>query len=521
MNQKILMVAAENDALPKAKVGGIGDVVRDIPIALAKEGAEVQVVLPDYGHFSIMESASYKGQYGVRFAGEHHEVALYSLQSDNYPHDKVTYWAISHPRFVSPCGMKRVYCDDDDARPFATDASKYAFFCAAVAQVILHNGFGDLDILHLHDWHAAMLLVLREYDPELHALKELRTAYTIHNLSLQGVRPFKGDPSSFEEWFPQLSYSAELICDPRATHCINPMRAGINLAHKVHAVSPTYAQEITRASEVEQGIYGGEGLEHDLVHAQEQGRLVGILNGCEYPQDATYIKTPKTRLVPALEEALLNWSSSQPLLESCHWIAQKRLMHWARKKDRGMLVTSVGRITEQKVRLFFTLHDGRPVIEHLLDKLDGLGVFILLGSGSDHYQQQLLSIAGRYANFIYLQGYSFPISELLYNSGDLFLMPSSFEPCGISQMLSMRAGQPCLVHQVGGLNDTVSDGSVGFSFSGANIDEQASALINTFQSALKLYKKHPTKYAAISKKAASTRFLWADVAREYMEKLYS
>lgn len=521
MNQKILMVAAENDALPKAKVGGIGDVVRDIPIALAKEGADVQVVLPDYGHFSTMHDASHCGQYRVSFAGEQHEVALYRIQSDSHPHDNVTYWALNHPRFLSPCGMKRVYCDDDDTRPFATDASKYAFFCAAVAQVILHHGFGDLDVLHLHDWHAAMLLVLREYDPELQVLKGLQTAYTIHNLSLQGVRPFEGDPSSFEEWFPQLPYAPDVICDPRAPHCLNPMRAGINLAHKVHAVSPTYAQEITRSSLVEQGIYGGEGLEQDLIQAKEQGRLVGILNGCEYPENTTYIKTPKTRLVPALEEALLYWASRQSELESCHWIAQKRLMYWARKKDRGMLVTSVGRITEQKVRLFFTLHEGRLVIEHLLDKLSGLGVFILLGSGSDAYQQQLLSIAGRYSNFIYLQGYSFPISELLYNSGDLFLMPSSFEPCGISQMLAMRAGQPCLVHQVGGLNDTVSNGDVGFSFTGQNIEEQAGAFIHTFQAALKLYKKHPTKYAAISKKASLTRFLWADVAKEYIAKLYS
>ena len=304
------MVAAENDALPNAKVGGIGDVVRDIPLALADQGCDVQVVLPDYGHFAVMPNTQLCGHYVLAFAGTSEQVNLYKVQSATHQHAKVTYWALRHKRF-SPCGDGRVYCNDDDNRPFATDASKYAFFCAAVAQVIVQGGFGELDVIHLHDWHAALLLVLREYDLSLAPLKKIHTAYTIHNLSLQGVRPFKGDDSSFYVWFPHLIYSPELICDTRAVHCINPMRAGINLADKVHAVSPTYAQEITRKSDVAQGAYGGEGLEGDLIRARDQGRLVGILNGCEYPMSATYIKSPKTRLVPLLIEHLLHWAAKK------------------------------------------------------------------------------------------------------------------------------------------------------------------------------------------------------------------
>ena len=128
------MVDAENDALPNAKVGGIGDVVRDIPLALAEQGCNVQVVLPDYGHFAVMPNAEKVGQYQLRFAGQIERVELYRLQSQNYRHERVTYWAINHVRF-SPCGDGRVYCNDDDNRPFATDASKYAFFCAAVGSV--------------------------------------------------------------------------------------------------------------------------------------------------------------------------------------------------------------------------------------------------------------------------------------------------------------------------------------------------------------------------------------------------
>ena len=209
-------------------------------------------------------------------------------------------------------------------------------------------------------------------------------------------------------------------------------------------------------------------------------------------------------------------------IESCHWLAEKRLTRWATTKDRGMLVTSVGRITDQKVRLLFTVMlDGKTVVQKLLEALDDKGVFIFLGSGTDQYQKQLLALAGSHSNFIYLQGYSSDVSDLLYSSGDLFLMPSSFEPCGISQMLAMRAGQPCLVHKVGGLSDTVIDGSTGFVFSGSDIQAQSQGLLDAFDRALMLYKKHPTKYAAIAKKAAAERFLWSSVAEEYLAKLYS
>lgn len=520
MSQRILMVAAENDALPHAKVGGIGDVVRDIPLALAEQNCEVQVVLPDYGHFAIMPSAKLQGHFQLSFAGQIERVALYRLQSQNHQHENVAYWALGHKRFA-PLGDGSVYCNDADNRPFATDATKYAFFCAAVGQIIVNGGFGELDIVHLHDWHAALLLVLREFDPTLASLKSLHTTYTIHNLALQGVRPFKGDDSSFESWFPHLDYSPHLICDTRAVHCINPMRAGINLANKVHAVSPTYAGEITRKSNVEQGVYGGEGLENDLIMAREQKRLVGILNGCEYPAQANYLKTPKTRLVPILQEALLGWASRAEHLASCHWIAQQRLQRWGSKKDRGIMVTSVGRITDQKVRLLFERRpDGQTTLQHLLNALGDKGIFIFLGSGNAEQQKQLLAAAGKNQNFIYLQGYSTAVSDLLYNSGDLFLMPSSFEPCGISQMLAMRAGQPCLVHSVGGLNDTVVDKVSGYCFKGDSIDAQCDQFIEVFNTALETYKKHPTKYAAMVKQASKQRFLWQHAAKEYVQSLY-
>ena len=109
----------------------------------------------------------------------------------------------------------------------------------------------------------------------------------------------------------------------------------------------------------------------------------------------------------------------------------------------------------------------------------------------------------------------------MYHSGDLFLMPSSFEPCGISQMLSMRAGQPCLVHRVGGLSDTVIDNQNGFAFSGDNPLQQAENMLTCFQSAIEMKKQHPKQWLKISNNALAARFLWRDVAQDYINYLYA
>lgn len=524
------MVAAENDALPDAKVGGIGDVVRDLPVALAEKNCNIHVIVPSYGFLHELDAAEHVAHYTVFFGGAVEKVDLYRVPQAATRHatgsdvdERVEQWVIDHPAF-SPCGVGNIYCNDASNRPFATDASKYAFFCAAVGQAVLNSSFGGLDVLHLHDWHSAVLAVLREYDPHYARLKQLHTVYSVHNLALQGVRPFVGDASSLHTWFAHLRYDQERICDPVVTHCFNPMRAAIDLADKVHAVSPTYAKEIQRPSHHERGIYGGEGLEAHLRSAAKQQRLEGILNGCDYPEGASYAKVSKAALIDIMHSALTQWVSRSTQMLSTHWLAGQRLQSWQRKKERGFVVTSVGRITDQKVRILKRIveHNGkrRSVMEHLLEALGDKGAFIFLGSGDEAYQTFLLTVAGKHDNLIYLQGYSDGLAQSLYNSGDLFLMPSSFEPCGISQMLAMRAGQPCLVHGVGGLNDTVVDGVSGFIFRGDSDEQQGLHLIERFEHTLKLANENPSKLANIAKGAAKARFTWSSVAEEYLARLY-
>src|SRR5690606_33542371 len=148
------------------------------------------------------------------------------------------------------------------------------------------------------------------------------------------------------------------------------------------------------------------------------------------------------------------------------------------------------------------------------------GTFILLGSGDPDYEKFLLETSAHCPNFIFLRGYSDELAQALYASGDLIVMPSSFEPCGISQMLAMRAGQLCLVHGVGGLNDTVIDGVSGFVFRGGNGDEQGEQMLDRFQEILVLNEETPKKLQSIGKAAAKARFTWESVAKEYLEKLY-
>lgn len=514
----IVMVASENGAIENGKVGGIGDVVRDIPLALADAGHTVHVVCPSYGLFSKRPNASLVTELPVSFAGNTQAVQVYSIESS---HKNVKLWVLEHSLFAEG-GVGAIYCNDPDDRPFATDASKFALFCAGTAEAVLQNVFASVDVLHLHDWHAAMVAVLAKYDPHYAALNTSHFVYTIHNLALQGVRPLKDDDSSLETWFPTLQYDLTSIADPRATNCINPMRAGINLSDRVHAVSPTYAKEILLASCADRSYFGGEGLERDLQKAAKEKRLHGILNGCEYPpRKRAKAQAPFVDLLAEFEAQIISWVGKKATVDSAHLVALHRIAQWRTKPlpDSAMLVTSVGRITNQKVSLLQQyLPSGEPALQALLHTLGDNGIVVLLGNGDSRYEQFLTELASINNNFLFLKGYSEDIAQKLYKRGDLFLMPSSFEPCGISQMIAMRAGQPCLVHSIGGLKDTVIDNKNGFSFSGDNMQEQAQNMVQRFTELLKI--RTQKKWITISKQAAKERFLWSSAAKKYASLLY-
>ncbi|KAF7764581.1 starch synthase [Pseudoalteromonas citrea] len=509
---RVLMVAAENDRLPQCKVGGVADVIRDIPYALAKHRVETLVVVPDYGQSGL--SRKFVGDIAVPFRQHLETATLWEVEHT----DGVIQYVISHSLFSEHGGA--IYCNDDDQRPFATDATKFAFFSAAVGEAIEHDLFGHLDVLHLHDWHAACVAVLKEFSPRFIKLKELRTVYTVHNLALQGIRPFNHDDSSLEAWFPTLSYDGQVLCDHQYPHCFNPMRSAITLSDKVHVVSPNYAEEVLRSSEPDRGFFGGEGLEHDMQIAKRYGKLIGILNGCEYSQNDV-AASDLQQFLNASERMLLIWMAKSRQLTSSHYIAHKRVTSWLNTPSSGPLVTSVGRLTDQKALLLRQTTDAGIILDDLAKiTAQNSGRLVVLGSGDAHLEHVFTQAMARNDNLLFLNGYGQALGDMLYDIGDLFLMPSSFEPCGISQMLAMRSGQPCLVHQVGGLSDTVEHLKSGFTFSGEDLPQQKTALVSTFSQAIQLYGDNSERYSQLRDCAREKRFEWDSVALSYINSLY-
>lgn len=511
---RVLMVAAENDRLPNCKVGGVADVIRDIPYALAKQQVESFVVVPDYGQPEL--NRNFVGDIAVPFRQHLETATLWEVEHA----DGVIQFVISHSLFSEHGGA--VYCNDDGQRPFATDATKFAFFSAAVSEAIEHGLFGHLDVLHLHDWHAACVAVLKEYSPRFVKLKMLKTVYTVHNLALQGIRPFNHDDSSLETWFPTLSYDGKVLCDHQYPHCFNPMRSAITLCDKVHVVSPNYSEEVLHSSEPDRGFFGGEGLEHDMQIANRYGKLIGILNGCEYPQKQSPQKPDVNEFLNASERTLFAWMARTQQLTSSHYIAHQRVKMWLTTPSSGPLITSVGRLTDQKALLLRQTTDAGIILDDLA-KITALssGRLIVLGSGDAHLEYLFTQAMARNDNLLFLNGYGQALGDMLYDIGDLFLMPSSFEPCGISQMLAMRSGQPCLVHQVGGLRDTVAHFESGFVFSGEDLHQQKAQLLDMFTQALDLYDNDNERYDQIRDGAKEKRFEWDDVALSYINSLYT
>jgi starch synthase len=511
-HREVVFIAAENGALRGGKVGGVADVVRDLPAALSELQWKASVVTPAYGILHRLPGSMLIESIKVAFAGKIEKVDVWQVPG-NFP--DVRNLVLDHALFAKN-GAGKIYFGDEDNRPYATDANKFAFMCAIVA-TWLNNAETLPDVVHLHDWHAAFYCLLRDFSEDHKRLRAVRTVFTIHNLSYQGTRPLGGDPSSLETWYPNLDYDIDLVRDPELANCLNPMAAAIRLADKISTVSPTYAREICLPSDKATSFVGGEGLETLLQEALAKARLVGVLNGCYYdaPPDLTRWPT----FLGAMRAQVAAWAEAHPS-NPAHRLSAARLKALGNKKPLNVL-TSVGRLVAQKATLFAAPgSSGKPALEEIAGLLGKNDLLLVLGSGEAEFETVVLRIAERNENVVFLSGYSETLADPLYALGDLFLMPSSFEPCGISQMLAMRAGLPCVVHGVGGLRDTVTDGVSGFVFDGADLASQAAAFVATTRRALELRRTRPKDWIKICSVARTQRFEWTDSAQQTVNSLY-
>ncbi|MBT8093013.1 MAG: glycogen/starch synthase [Gammaproteobacteria bacterium] len=487
--------------------------VRDLPRALVDEGWSVAVATPSYGSLHKVPGAACVATLNVGFRGASLPVDIWRLRNDSTGVDNVIF---DHELFSAE-GTGRIYFGNEPARPFATDADKFALYCAAAAEWIF-SGEKLPDVVHLHDWHAAFYLLLTNYKERYRHLAEIRTVFTVHNLSYQGIRPLDGDVSSLAAWYPDIEVDLHQVRDPRYHNCVNPMAAAIRLADKVSTVSPTYAKEICLPSNPATGFVGGEGLEADLVAARDDGRLSGVLNGCFY--DEPLGRRPGWQKIRQMIETQLHqWLESQPDNEA-HRAALLQLEKLPKRRPAHVL-TSIGRLVPQKASLMLTdIGDGGSALQHIASRLDRSGVILIIGSGDPELEAMMLEQTQHIDNVLFLNGYSETLAAPLYRAGDLFLMPSSFEPCGISQMLAMRAGQPCVVHGVGGLRDTVEHDATGFVFGGTTPHEQALRFVQVTIDAIRMRAADPVRWQQICRMAMQQRYDWQSSARQTIQALY-
>ncbi|MGB5319359.1 glycogen synthase [Eudoraea sp.] len=506
-----LFVSAENDAIPDCKAGGMGDVVRDVPRNIAEKGDKVHVITPSYSRLH-RNGGTLRTKLNFELRGIIYTAELYEVIPKK-EFANIHHYVIHHPE-IEAGDIAHIY-HNDPKEPFFNDALKFIIFCASVAEAIKKGAFGKLDVVHLHDWHTSLLLFLRAYHPAYSMLKKTRFVYTIHNLAIQGIRPFHNNYSSLQNWFPNIPVDYEKLKDPRYEDCINLMAVGIRLADAVHTVSPSYKDDVLKPSKPPEFI-GGEGLEKDLQLADQEDRLFGILNGCNYKNIRV---AEKGHIYKNTIRAIFQWLQQESKKYKADFLAHtgEKVIDILEKRPT-FLCSSVARLTEQK---FYFFKRSPEAFEQILEKLLKInGVFMLLGTGAPEYEELFRGLSYKHKNFIFTNGQSEDLIDSIYLESDLYFMPSLFEPCGISQMLAMRNGNPCYVHHTGGLKDTVEHMHTGFSFDGNSYGEKIKHMLEGMDTAIDVFCNDQEQWSRIQLAAKKMRFTWKKSVDEYYLKLY-
>lgn len=448
---------------PLAKVGGLADVVYGLARALVKKGHTVHVLLPKYDLIddSQIEELRMHSSFSIEESGQSISNTLYTGKFQGV---SLLLIEAHHPHSYFKRG--KIYGERDDN-------DRFLYFCKAAAHVIKGGTFA-IDALHLHDWPTAgTLLFLKDQEHP-------RTVFTIHNIQHQG----RCSPFNLERLDAPFSYKE--LADPLYVNTLNLLKGAILYADAITTVSPTYKEEIQTA---EYGL----GLEKELI--EQKKKLYGILNGI----DTDYWN-------PATDPALFaRYSVDNPLLgkQKNKREIQKQLHLTDGEKP---LVVAITRLVAQK---------GPELIEYGIGKtLELGGQFILLGGAPDikahaHFSQ----LYPKNPDVAIFLEQNETLAHQLYAASDLFLMPSHFEPCGLSQMISLRYGSIPLVRSTGGLKDTVIDNVNGFTFDAIAKRGVDSVLTRAFT----LYKQEPKRWHDIMIRGMKADYSWDRSADKYLE----
>lgn len=476
-SKKMQIVFASAECAPFVKTGGLGDVAGSLPAALVRAGAEVIVMVPKY--------ATIKDEYKAQM--EHFSDFYVSLGWRNeycglekLEHDGVTYMFIDNERYFAR----------DYPYGFFDDGERFAFFSKAITESLQHLPVGfECDILHCNDWQTALAPVfLREFYQGLPLYDRVKTVFSIHNVAFQG----QFSDTVMEDILGVAHIPAaasQLRCDACS---VNYMLGALRYADAITTVSPTYAAEI-------QTPEFGEGL--DGVLRERSYALQGILNGIDV---AGFDPATDTRIAA-------NYTVEDRTGKAvCKAKLQEEL--GLEVRDDRPLMVMVTRLTRQK---------GMDLVMYALDRILAGGVQVaVLGTGDRDYEDGLRYFQHKYPGTMAARIEFDPaLSQRMYAAADMFLMPSKFEPCGLSQIIAMRYGTLPIVRETGGLKDTVqpynefTGEGTGFSFSNFNGDEMGDAVFR----AARLFWDNRDAWNQLVTQAMSQDFSWTRSADKYLD----
>ncbi|URZ87698.1 glycogen synthase GlgA [Floricoccus penangensis] len=469
---KILLVGAE--AAPFIKTGGLGDVLGALPKSLnKKKDVDARVILPYYKgipqHFKDQAEDLF---YTYVDVGWRHM----------YAGVKHIYFENVHFYFID----NEYYFNRDGVYGFYDDGERFAFFQQAVLEILPQLEFIP-DVIHVNDYHTAMIpVLLREKYAWIDGYPYINTLLTIHNIEFQG----QYDPATLGELF-NLSMDKYNDGTFQQDGCFNWLKSGLIYANKITTVSPTYAKEI-------QTPEFGKGL--DSILRAQSSKLSGIVNGID------------TEIFdPAKDEFLFkNYSLKTVKDKTINKLELQKQVGLPVRED-VMLVGIVSRLTYQKG---FHL-----VLEQMKEILNWDIQFVILGTGYKEFEEGFSWFAENYPDQVAtIINFNLELAQRIYGGSDLFLMPSAFEPCGLSQMMAMRYGNLPLVHEIGGLKDTVSPYNpltgegTGFGFKSFD----SYWLKDVLASANLLYNRDQEAWKKLQKNAMEQDFSWDTASLEYL-----
>lgn len=463
------IVFAISEVEELVKTGGLADVGKALPLALKRMGHEVSIVMPCYRQLKEAHTLTTDATAQILST----KGKDYHFEIQHLTWHGITVYLIDYPDYFDRDGL---YSSAYNA--FEDNGERFSFFSGAVLKALQSLSIKP-DVIHCHDWHAAMLPFLLRYDHAAY-FDNTKTVFTIHNAAFQGVHRL--------ESITYLRHHPAILSQVHGGY-INMLQSGITFADKVTTVSPNYAQELLTD-------LGSHGLHERLVTRQQD--LVGILNGCDYTQ-----WNPATdAFLPANYDGD---SLHKKLTCKLHLQQTTGLTEDANIPMLGM----VCRLTEQKGFGYLV-----PILDELMQHNMQM---VIVGTGDPKVCMDLGEYAQKHPNqFAFINGFSSEHAHLIEAGADFFLMPSQFEPCGLNQMYSLAYGTVPIVRAVGGLKDTVIDYSDKARATGFIFDAPTPhALLTCIRRALLFYHEHPKAFRKMQLRGMHTRFTWEEAARHY------